>query len=226
MLNRLLRPALGGFVALIFASTALADGGARYDVTITNVTHSITFTPILVVTHRKSIDLFEPGDAAIDELAAIAEDGNVAPATALLSGLPGVVDVQDSGGLLLPGDSVTVRVRARHGAKRISLASMMLPTNDGFIALDSVNAPSHRSITYWSPGYDAGTEPNDELCQNIPGPTCGGEGLSPLPDPDDEGYIHIHRGMHGVGNLSAAVYDWRNPVAKIRITKIGGDDDD
>ncbi len=43
-------------------------------------------------------------------------------------------------------------------------------------------------------------------------------------DPGDEGYVHIHRGIHGVGDLVAAVHDWRNPVAKITITKVGGDD--
>ncbi len=222
---RLLRPALAGLVALLFVSAAPADGGARYHVTITNITNSITFTPILVVTHRKSVDLFELGEPAIDELVAIAEDGNVGPATELLSNLAGVADVQNSGGLLFPGGSVTVKVRARHGAKRISLASMMLPTNDGFIGLDSVDVPRRGSRTYWSPGYDAGSEPNDELCLNIPGPTCGGTGPSPLADPGDEGYIHVHRGMHGIGSLDPAIYDWRNPVAKITIRKVGGDDD-
>ncbi len=227
MFNPSVRLALTGLVAtLLFASAATAGDGVRYHVTITNLTHSITFTPILVVTHRSSVDLFEPGDPAIDELAAIAEAGDVGPATALLSGLAGVGDVQNSGSLLLPGDSVTVTVEARRGTRRISLASMMLPTNDGFIALDSVKAPRHGTRSYWSPGYDAGTEPNDELCLNIPGPTCQGGGLSPMADPGDEGYIHIHRGIHGIGDLAASVYDWRNPVAKITISKTGGNDDD
>ncbi|CAN0274168.1 unnamed protein product, partial [Laminaria digitata] len=30
-----------------------------------------------------------------------------------------------------------------------------------------------------------------------------------------EGVVHIQRGFHGVGDLSAANYDWRNPVAEI-----------
>jgi hypothetical protein len=100
-----------------------------------------------------------------------------------------------------------VVVSAKHGARRISLASMMLPTNDGFIALDSVPAPRHGSSTFYSPGYDAGTEANDELCASIPGPTCGGAGLSPGDNPGDEKFVHIH-------------YDWRNPVAKITISRV------
>ncbi len=107
---------------------------------------------------------------------------------------------------------------------------MLLPTNDGFIALNSVKAPKRGSVTYYSPGYDAGTELNDEYCVNIPGPQCGGEGRS-ASDDSVEGYVHIHRGIQGpvVGLLAGfedAVFDWRNPVAKITITRIGDNDDD
>ena len=36
---------------------------------------------------------------------------------------------------------------------------------------------------------------------------------------DGEGYVHIHRGMHGIGDLAPEIYDWRNPVAAITITR-------
>jgi hypothetical protein len=140
--------------------------------------------------------------------------------TTTLNGNHRVVDVQNSGGLLLPGKSVTVVVSAAQGARWISIAAMMLPTNDGFIALDSVKVPRHGSATFFSPGFDAGSEPNDELCANIPGPTCGGVGPSPGVNDGDEGYVHIHRGMHGIGDLAADVYDWRNPVARITVTRV------
>ncbi len=70
-------------------------------------------------------------------------------------------------------------------------------------------------------------ELNDELCANIPGPPgiCGGVGPSPGENNDgDEGYVHIHRGMHGIGDpkLTADVYDWRNPVAKITVIRVRG----
>ena len=132
------------------------------------------------------------------------------------------LDVQHSGGLLGPGQSVTVVVEAARGARYISLASMLLPTNDGFVALDGVDAGWRQASIHFSPGYDAGSEANDELCASIPGPTCGGAGLSPVPSPDDEGYVHIHRGIHGIGDLAAATYDWRNPVAKISIVRVRG----
>lgn len=210
---------LAGF---IFSSPAQANGYASYHVTITNVTNSIIFTPILVASQRREVLIYELGSPAGEDLAAIAEAGDIGPLTTTLNGNHRVVDVQNSGGPLLPGKSVTVVVSAAHGARRISIAAMMLPTNDGFIALDSVKVPRHGSATFFSPGFDAGSEPNDELCKNIPGPVCNGVGLSPGEDEDDEDYVHIHRGIHGIGDLAADVYDWRNPVAKITVTRVSG----
>lgn len=205
---------------VVTSSSALASGSAAYHVTITNLTNAITITPILVASHRKKIDLIGLGAPASEELTAIAEAGDISLLKTVLDGMDQVVDIQNSGGLLFPGESVTVLVNARHGARRISLAAMMLPTNDGFIALSSVRAPNRGTATYYSPGYDGGTEPNDEWCMHIPGPTCGGAGPSPGENPDDEGYVHIHRGIHGVGDLRPAVYDWRNPVVRITVSRI------
>jgi hypothetical protein len=210
---------LAGFT---FSSSAIANGYSSYHVTITNLTNSIIFTPILVASQRRAVSIYELGSPASEDLAAVAESGDIGPLTSTLNADRRVVDVQNSVGPLLPGKSVTVVVSAAHGARRISIAAMMLPTNDGFIALDSVKVPRHGSATFFSPGFDAGSEPNDESCKNIPGPTCGGMGLSPGDNDGDEGYVHIHRGMHGIGDLVADVYDWRNPVAKITVTRVSG----
>jgi archaellum component FlaF (FlaF/FlaG flagellin family) len=210
---------LAGFT---FSSSALANGYASYHVTITNLTNSIIFTPILVASQRRAVPIYELGSPAGEDLAAIAEAGDIGPLTSTLHGNHRVVDVQNSGGPLLPGKSVTVVVSAAQGARRISIVAMMLPTNDGFIALDSVRVPRHGSATFFSPGFDAGSEQNDELCTNIPGPVCNGVGPSPGENDGDEGYVHIHRGMHGIGDLAADVYDWRNPVARITVTRVSG----
>ena len=215
MRNTLANAAIGGL--LLGSTAALADDKAAYRVTITNITNSINFTPILVTSHRKGVSLYELGSPASAELTAIAEGGDTAPLAAVLEADPRVADVQNSGSLLAPGQSVTVTVSATRGARFISLASMMLPTNDGFIALNSVRAPRQGTVTYYSQGFDAGSEPNDELCISIPGPTCGGEG--PSPGVDGEGYVHINRGIHGIGDLAPDVYDWRNPVAAITISR-------
>ena len=60
--------------ALICSNTAFAGGGNKqFEVTITNLTRSQTFTPILVASHRKPVSLFTLGDPASDELAALAD---------------------------------------------------------------------------------------------------------------------------------------------------------
>ena len=219
MITILKRSVNAAFVAaLIFSSSsALADGKATYDVEITNLTNSISFTPILVTSHRKPVSIFDLGALASEELRMVAEGGNIGPLTAALKENKEVVDVKNSSGLLAPGASVTVMVSAKRGAKLISIVSMMLPTNDGFIGLDSVQVPKSGSATYYSPGYDAGTEINDELCSSIPGPTCGDGTGAPG---QGEGYVHIHRGIHNNADLNASIYDWRNPVAKITVTRI------
>ena len=34
-------------------------------------------------------------------------------------------------------------------------------------------------------------------------------------DAPGEGFIHVHRGIHGEEDLSRRAYDWRNPVAEV-----------
>ncbi|RLA43650.1 MAG: hypothetical protein DRR06_09320 [Gammaproteobacteria bacterium] len=207
---------VGIALASVFASTAAI--AAQYEVTITNVTEGTLFTPILVVSHTPGVSLFELGQPASEELVAVAEGGDIAPFVTALEADSRVVDTADSGDVLSPGASVTVTVEGpRNG--QISLVSMLLPTNDGFIALNGVVVPKnpYRSVTYYSPGYDAGSEVNDELCDSIPaGGPCEPEvsnGNTP-----EAGVVHIHSGIHGHGDLVPSESDWRNPAAAITIT--------
>ncbi len=220
MTTRLTKIALSTLCSgMLFSSAVLADGKTSYEVTITNLTRAQAFTPILIASHRKGVKLFELGSAASTELSALAEGGDVSPLTAVLDANNSVVDTASSAGLLMPGESVTVTVSARYGAKEISLASMLIPSNDSFIALNGVKAPKHnKTMTYYSPGYDAGSELNDEMCLNIPGPVCGGEGISA--EADGEGYVHISGGISGKADLAADIYDWRNPTARIVIKRV------
>lgn len=210
---------------LLLAGTTQASDNHSYKVTITNLTKAQAFTPILVLSHRNGVHPFVAGEPASDAFAALAEGGDVMPLQMMLSENSKVADINDSGGLLEPGHSVTVFVDAPRHARRISLASMLIPTNDSFIGLNNVVAPRGRGKkVYWVPAYDAGSEPNDELCVNIPGPVCGGEGGSP--SVSGEGYVHISSGIHGIGDLAPATYDWRNPVAKVVVQRVREKDSD
>jgi len=50
---------------------------SEYEVTITNLTYNQIFAPSLVVSHRRSISLFQVGEPASEGIAIMAEDGNV-----------------------------------------------------------------------------------------------------------------------------------------------------
>lgn len=208
-----------GALCATLMSGALADDNMRtYEVSVTNLTRGVSFTPILVATHRSNVDLFTAGHEASPELATIAEGGDTGPLAAKI-GATRNASTNASAGLLGPGQTATITVNAIRDARHFSLAAMMLPTNDGFIAVNNMSLPMGKSrrVTYYSSAYDAGSEPNDELCASIPGPTCGGEGASP--GAGGEGFVHVHAGIHGIGNLAPADYDWRNPVAQITVRR-------
>ena len=196
--------------------TSPGVGEASYAVTITNLTPGQTFTPQLLVTHPAAIALFEIGAAASEELAILAEGGNTIPLMDLAIGAGAYATTID--GLLAPGASTSGVIDAVEGDV-LSIAAMLIPTNDTFVALDSMPLPMEGSVTYYLKAYDAGTEENDQRCRNIPGPVCGGEGVS-VPADGDEGFVHVSNGFHNLrGNaLKPEDYDWRNPVAKVPVT--------
>jgi len=213
-----------------FSTTANAQSLKReYSVTVTNITKKDAFTPLLGVTHSSAVALFELGEAASAEIADMAESGNIAPLTAALEANPGVAATGTNGGLLLAGDTVTFNVKAYAWLRFFSMAGMILPTNDSFVALNGVRLPRSRkrTVTYHAKAYDAGSEVNNEVCADIPGPIfcldsnngVMGEGVS-APAGDDEGFVHIANGIHGVGDIPAAGYTWDGPVAKVEITRV------
>ncbi len=214
-------------LSISFISTASHAGERSYEVTITNITSGQTFTPVLLVTHKKGVKLFTPGSAASAELAMLAEGGATGPLADSLMMDPRVGHITTTGGPLGPGETVVAEIPGGRNYRYLSLAAMMLPTNDGFISLNGVWAPrGQKTVMYLSPAYDAGSEDNDESCDNIPGPFgCDGSG-EPFNEADGEGYVHIHAGIHGIGDLDESVYDWRNPVARIVIKRIHAHDDD
>ena len=193
------------------------SGKKMIEVKITNLSAKVVLTPPIVAASNGRIAVFQLTGPASEALEMLAEGGSTDDLAAMFADHN--ASVAQATEPVPPGQTLTLYVYGTRYA-RISLASMILPTNDGFIALDSVRVPRRGSATYYSRGYDAGTEANDELCGSIPGPTCGGVGPSPGDNAGDEKFVHIHRGMHGVGDLDAAVYDWRNPVAKITVTRV------
>lgn len=196
---------------------------ARYEVTVTNITRGQQFTPILAVSHREPLRLFRLGAPASAELQTLAEEGNTAPFVHLLSSNPAVTQVLPGQGLTNPGASFTFVIEGRAVGDRLSLAAMLIPTNDTFVALNAVDLPEWgKEERHFANAYDSGSERNDELCSSIPGPfftECNGSGGGARVG-GGEGYVYVGNGIRGVGDLVSATRDWNNPVALVRIRRI------
>jgi hypothetical protein len=210
---------LAGLLATTLSLGIQAQEAKTFEVTITNITKDQNFTPLLLATHTGAVSLFTPGQAASLELEMQAEGGNPMPLKDLLDSNPGVLNTavaEVDGVLLMPGQSVTVEIQGNGKFNRLSITSMLIPTNDTIVGLRSMKLPS-RSAMAAVPAFDAGTEINDEDCDNIPGPDCGGEGFNMA---GGEGYVYISNGISGDGDLASYAYDWRNPVARVVVKHV------
>ncbi len=211
-----------GLITLIALSIAMlsAAAGSGHDelmveVSITNLTRGQILSPVFVARHdRNAPRLYALGQPASDALAAMAED---ADAAGLLEQF-----VHDSvsealvakliDGPIPPGQTVTFSFDVKDGKQLLSLASMLVSTNDAFIGANALDLS--KSHTVYLNAYDSGSEANSEDCQYIPGPPCGNHVADEAPA---EGFVHVHAGIHGGADLDPAEHDWRNPVARLVI---------
>jgi hypothetical protein len=213
---------------------AFGAAGAEYEVTIENLTAAQAFTPPLIATHRASTHMFRVGEPASTGIQQIAENGNLDPMLATLESdrhvWAHVVAVAGDIPPLLGGESVTVHIRAGLGATRLSWASMLICTNDGFTGSSGVRLPQHVGDTevLLTNGYDAGTEMNTEdfadlvpPCGPLSGVDSGGQGTG-MSDPGlaEGGVIQHHAGIQGITDLNPAIHGWTDPVARVTIRRV------
>jgi Spondin_N len=233
--------AVAALVFLATVSSAAAEAPvATYEVTIENLTAGQPLTPPVVAAHRAATGMFTVGQPASFALKEIAENGNLAPMVAQLEADKHVSDSVAAAAPLVPAglpgsamfdDSVTLTVTASEGAKFLSLASMLICTNDGFTGVDSLRLPKDvgDSIVVRSAGYDAGTETNMEdfadivpPCQGLVGVSSGEPGTGTSnPALAEGGVIHHHPGIVGGADLVPAIHGWTDPVAEITVERIG-----
>lgn len=191
-------------------------------VQITNLAFSQPFGPTFVVVHSSNATaLFTLGGTASAGLKLLAEEGSSAALVAEYTGGIGVLSAAAETGLTGPlmaaGQSRVFLVETGGGFPHISLASMAVNTNDCFAGFNLIRP--YDGMRLVSPGYDAGTEGNDELCTHIPGPACGA--VNKTNDAaKGEGVILVHRGLFGTGNLTQSVYDWRNPMLQVKFSRV------
>ncbi len=210
--------------AMATSPIALADGVRLYEVTVFNATRGQVVTPPVAATHTSDFQLFEIGDdLEATGLRVQAEDGDPGALLTELSGDPEVSDAVAAGGVVMPGGTAVFTVTASGNAKYLTLTAMLASTNDAFAAIRGIRLPNGigDTVSVFGNAYDAGTEANSEDCDFIPGPPCGN--ANQRDTGSAEGFVHIHSGIHGVGDLMPSDLDWRNPVIQVTIERIDQD---
>ena len=180
------------------------------------------FSPPIFVTHGHGFSIGASGEAASAELTALAETGNHAPLAALAMGSDAVGSVvafpAPPDGVVLPGGSVTTMISASSTMGYLSLATMLVQTNDGIVLANSLplfdEDGNPRSFTMDLISYDAGTEENNELATHVPGPPFGGMERAPTAD-----VITPHLGIAGTGDVGAA-FGWTEPTARVTVAPV------
>ncbi|PML81941.1 spondin domain-containing protein [Enterovibrio norvegicus] len=200
---------------------------AELEITVTNATKGIYFTPLLIAAHDGSNTLFETGTAASPELQAMAEGGDISGLSSAVSNAGGDVVENPAAGPLAPAGITTFDFDTG-SQEYLSLTAMLLPTNDGFVGLNSWKIPTEAgTYTINLNGYDAGTEINDELATSIPNPpfitNLGANGTG-VEQTTSNTTVHIHPGNLGDADATAgasdfdfAVHRWLNPVAVMTV---------
>jgi len=206
----------------------------QIEVTITNLTHGIYYTPFVVAAHDEDFHLFQVGEEVTPEMAAQAEGGAIDGVVGLLEDVDAVISANPAGGLLAPAASATASMDTGTN-QYLSITAMLLPTNDGFAGLDAWKIPETAG-TYWIDvnAYDAGSEANDEIVNG--GGALGTPGIPAAPgmdagtnatgvtDTETNDTVHIHRGAVGDDDLTAGksdldnrIHRWLNPVVRVRV---------
>jgi hypothetical protein len=196
---------------------AALPAAAQYSATvyITNLSQQIISPPV-VASHTWKVTIFAPGQPASSDLAALAEDGDGSGLVDLLSGHGEVFDVAAATGPILPGETAVLQLQFRGKFNHFSAVGMLVTSNDAFFGLNSYFIdPSQKVHRTVAPAWDAGSEANNELCDFIPGPPCGNPFMR---DTDGaEGFVSIHSGIHGTGDLLPNEWAWQNPVVEIAV---------
>ena len=200
-----------------------------FEITLTNLTMGEAgmggqiLSPPIFAAHLAGVNIAPVGEAASPALIALAENGDTSGLAAIAAAANASIAMADS--VVPPGGSVTVTVTADMVNASLSVAAMLVSTNDAFIAatdvalFDAAGMPVSTSLELMA--YDAGSEENTEMASDIPGPL----GLDAAVDPEgsnervptEGGVVAAHEGIQGVGDVGEA-FAWSEPTAMLTIT--------
>ena len=208
-----------------------------FEITLTNLTEGVhgesgqTLSPAIFAAHPAGVKLAEVGQPASELIVALAEGGDVsglaAFATAAGANVMIAMNADMTRRYTMPGQSTTVTITADMANSSLSVGSMLVSTNDAFIAaidvplFDEDGMPVSASLDLMA--YDAGSEDNTEMASDIPGPLGLDEATDPPGSnervPTEGGVIAAHEGIQGGGDVTEA-FAWEEPTAMLTITPV------
>lgn len=207
-----------------------APAMASFDVTAINLTNAQPLSPIAVIAHNDAYSVFAVGTAATAGLEQMAEGGDNSALIAEADADANNVYVTGSGaGPIGPAGSETISITMLAGnvpELEISVATMLVNSNDAFSALNGFDASSMAvgdSVTINTIAYDAGTEADTEAAADIPGPAGGGEGFNAARS-DAADRVSMHSGIVSQDDGFATSdlteqHRFDNPVMRVRIER-------
>ena len=231
-----LASALSLATVMVFALVGCPQGGpfqAAYMITVENLSATQPIAPIVAATHSSKTWMFRDGEQASDALVTMAEEGNPMPMADRVAADPKVTDFFNVGMPLTRNgttagdfsDSVTFTLNARHG-DLLSLAGMLIVTNDGFAGIDATGLPKSGSKVVYAVGYDAGSEENTEVSEDLvdeasqlgPGALPGDPNGNASVDTVPQAAVSLHPNIAGGGDLTPETNGWLDPVLRVTIT--------
>lgn len=193
----------------------------EFTVQVTNLTNAQPLSPIAAIAHSEGM-LWQIGEPASAALELMAEGGD----NSELLATDFAMASSSAESPLPPGEQVTLMLSTEQlDSLKISLATMLVNTNDAFTGLNAIDVSSlavNESMSRTSFAYDAGTEANSEAQGTIPGPADSGEGYNEMRD--DINRVAMHPGVvsqdDGLTNsVLTSQHKFDNPVARITITR-------
>ena len=139
------------------------------DITLYNLAYAQPYSPFFIAVHNEDApDLFRVGSEATPGLALLAEMGDVADVKAMFDDSDDVDSTMVLENAIGPLGSATFTVEISCKYPYVSMASMAVNTNDCFVGINHMMLMPGMDVT--GPGYDAGSEANNEDWDYIPGP--------------------------------------------------------
>ncbi|MEM7080530.1 MAG: spondin domain-containing protein [Pseudomonadota bacterium] len=203
---------------------------AEFVVTVTNLTNAQPLSPVALIGHDGSQQIFTLGAPASAGLEVLAEGGDNSELLAAFDGMASVFLTRGGAAPIGPGGSESFSITVNDVTRAdlaLSIATMLVNTNDAITAVNNMDVSdlaAGERMSVRTIAYDAGTEADTEGPGTIPGPADGGEGFNEARD-DEVDRVSMHPGvlsaMDGlVTSVLTEQHRFDNPVAQVVIERV------